>query len=58
MCALLHDPAAVHHKDFIRAGNGGQSVGNHDQRLSLHQPCHARLNHRLIFRIDVSGRLV
>ena len=58
MTALFDNIAVFHNQNHIRLPDGGQSVGNHDQRLSLHQPCHARLNHRFIFRIVVSGRLV
>lgn len=58
MSALCLDASILHHHDLIRAGDGGQAVGNDDDRLTLHQFCHCPLDHCFILRINVGGGLV
>lgn len=50
--------AVVYDINPVRIGDGGKPVGNDDQSLSLHQFCHGRLDHRLIFRVHIGTGLI
>ena len=49
------DLALIDNNDLIGVRNGGQPVGDDQQRLAPHQPSQCRLDDRLVFR-DVYKR--
>ena len=52
------DFSVVYHDNLIRIYNGGESVGNDDERFSFHKPCHALLNNGFVLRIGIGGSFV
>ena len=58
MGACLNDPPLVHHEDAVRAGDGGQPVGDDEAGAAPHQLEHCILNVALGLGVDVGGRLV
>ena len=58
MGAPLDDAAILHHQDLIGVLDGGQPVGDDQQRLAPHQPCQCRLDDRLVFRVCIGRCLV
>ena len=53
--AAFSDAAVVHHKNLVSVPDGGQSVGNGDNRLAVSQLGDRLLDEMLILRVD-SGR--
>ena len=39
-------------------GDGGEPVGDDDDRFVRHQPGHGLLDDRFVFRVDVGGGLI
>ena len=58
MGALLHDLAVGQQNNVVRMLDGGQPVGNDQQRLAPHQLCQGGLDDCLVFRIGVGGSFV
>ena len=58
MRAAILDIAVVHDVDPFRVCDGGETVGNDDQRLTRGQLRHRALDHRLVFRVGVGSGLV
>ena len=52
------DLALIDNNDLIGVRNGGQPVGNDQQRLAPHQPSQCRLDDRLVFRVCIGRCLV
>ena len=52
------DMAVVHHNDLVGVHDGGEPVGNDDERLAPHQPGHALLNDGFVFRVGIGCGLV
>ena len=48
----------IDNNDLIGVRNGGQPVGNDQQRLAPHQPSQCRLDDRLVFRVCIGRCLV
>src|SRR6516165_3021576 len=53
---LLDDTAMVEHDQPIHARDGGEPVGNGDDRLAGHQGAQARLNGGLDLAVERGGR--
>ena len=58
VCAAADNPAICNDEYLISIGDGRKPVGNDNDRLALYQPSYCLLNNRLVFRVDVGGRLV
>ena len=58
VCAAFHDRAALHHHQPIHACDGGQAMGDGDDRLALHQRIQAVLDGRFHFRIQGRGGFI
>ena len=58
MASLFRNASLLHHKDAVRTADGGQPVGDHDNRLAFYQFLKSLLNQVLIVRICKCGCLI
>ena len=58
MGALLHDAALLQHQNLVRAHDGGQAVGDHDNGAAPGQFGECLLDQRLVLGVREGGRLV
>ena len=58
VCAALDDAAVVHDHDHIGVADGGQAVGDHEDRAAFHEGVHAGLDDLLGAGIDGGSGLV
>ena len=58
MGTLLYDLPAIQRQNLVRVPHGFQSVGNHNNRLVLHQSFHGLLQLILVLRVYVCSRLI
>lgn len=56
MCAVLGDLSVFDHKDLVGLLDGGQAVGNRDDRLAARKL--SLLDEVLVFGVDARGRLI
>ena len=58
MGALLHDTALLQHQNLVRAHDGGQAVGDHDNGAAPGQLGERLLDQRLVLGVRESGGLI
>ena len=56
--AAFGDAAVIHHKNLVGVPDGGQAVGNGDDRLAVGQLGDRLLDEMLVLRVDAGGGLV
>ena len=56
--ALGGDASAAYHGNVVRPGDGGEPVGDDDDRFVRHQPGHGLLDDRFVFRVDIGCGLI
>ena len=56
--AALGDAAPVEDHDLVRAHDGREPVGDHDNRAPLGQACESTLDERLVLGVGEGRRLV
>ena len=58
MRSHIQNFSLIYHSDLVCIGDGAQSVGNDDERLSVGQSADGILNHRLVLGVCVGSRLI
>ena len=58
MRSVLFDDTFVYDEDDIRILDGGESMGDDDERTDLFDSLKRRLNDMLCLRVDIGSRLI